>query len=112
MAKLNFFLNNSQTEVPADDVDLSMTCGNAIRELENSGQVPTPKEGYGYRILDKRNTLANDSDTLADAGFEDGDTVNVVMKATGAYDDWTNDDPADLGNDGGQSDEGPAGAGG
>ena len=94
--KINVNVASTGAMVPAEEIDFGqVTLATLIQELIRSGQIPAPQTGHQYRFVGKQNEILEDTVTLKEAGFNDGDTITLVDKALAAdYYDPDND-PAD-----------------
>lgn len=85
MAKLSIIVGSNGNTVPVEQIELGeITVNQLIQELVRSGQVPELARGHEYRLTGPNNEILNGSNTLANSGIKDGDTINLLDKTTGA----------------------------
>ncbi len=84
MAELSLKIGNTGETVPVNDLELDqVTNVELIAGLVSSGMVPDVP-GKEYKLIGKDNFPVVDTATLAELGFNDGDTVTIVAKPAGA----------------------------
>lgn len=86
MAKLTIKITQTGEEFEIEDVDLSqLTPRQLIDEMINQGFLPAETIGP-YGVVDKNGKKVDDEDlcsSFAQLGFVDGDTVRIIMRASG-----------------------------
>ena len=68
-----------------EEVDLNMTNDELIQGLIEGGVLKPLKGGPQYLIVGKDNSVSQESKSLAQLGFSDGDTIRIVTKDVGAF---------------------------
>lgn len=89
MAQLTVKEMATGIETPIEDVSLEMTSKDLIDQLVEGGVLNPLSDqekdhNYGYIIL-QNGRITEGNRPLADFGFQDGDTVEIVKKAVGAW---------------------------
>lgn len=86
MAKLTIKITHTGEEFEIEDVDLSqLTPRHLIDEMINQGFLPAETIGP-YGVVDKNGLKVDGEDlcsSFAQLGFVDGDTVRIIMRASG-----------------------------
>ena len=96
MSKINVNIASTGAIVPAEEINFGqVTLALLIQELIRSGRLSAPQAGHQYRFVGKQNEILEDTVTLKEAGFNDGDTITLVDKAIAASQYDPENDPAD-----------------
>ena len=84
MAELTLKIGNTGETIPVNDLELDqVTNTELVSQLVSNGMVPEVP-GKVYKVVGKNNQPVEETATLADLGFTDGDTVTVIAKPEGA----------------------------
>lgn len=91
MAILTIKIASTGEEFEIEDVDLKQhTPRQLIDEMINQGLLP-PETIAPYGIVNKNNVKIDDSElclSFAQLGFVDGDTIRIIMRASGGGDNF------------------------
>jgi hypothetical protein len=64
--------------IPAQNIDLSFVKNtDLLNHLIEEKILPTPDDGFQFCVIDKNNMPVLEQDTLANLGFENGDTIKI-----------------------------------
>lgn len=101
MAKLTVKITNTGEEFEIFDVDLNqLTPRQLFAEMVRQGLLPAGPIAGHYTVLSKNEKIVDDGDldiVFARLSFVDGDSIKIVIKASGASLDTTREDSAMAG---------------